>query len=412
MEKIKKKLLLENIMVFDFSRILVGSFASMMLADLGANVIKIESLNGDETREWGPPFIKENYSSYYASLNRNKKSICIDLKKAESKLLVERIASKADIILENFPVGKSKVLNLDYEEIKKINSNVIYASINGFGHYGDLKSTPAFDFIIQAYSGIMGITGEEKPYRVGFPICDILTSHQLYSAILTGLLHRKIHNEGQLIKTSLLECSLFSNPTITSAYLNGGKISKLIGNDHPNIAPYTIFKLNEKDSIALGVALNTQYDNLISILFEKNIKTDKIENNLYDHDKFKTNKLRVENREELKLILQDYIFRYIKKYGENDLFKQFDIKGIPYSKINSMKDIFEENKQIKDLNIVEKAVDNEKLKFVKFPVEFEKTEITDIKSPPNLGQNTDEIMEFLGFSKNEINSLKEKSVIK
>lgn len=401
-----KNVLLKGVRVLDFSRILVGSFASMMLADLGAEVIKIESESGDETRSWGPPFV-DNNSTYFMSLNRNKKSVSIDFKHKSSQAVTERLIRKSDIFIENFPANKLDKFKLDYNSVKDFNSKIIYASVNGYGHAGEMKATPAFDFITQAYTGIMGITGEkDKSYRVGFPICDILTSQSLYSAILAALLHKNLHNEGQLIQTSLLEASLFCNPTIVSAYLNGNSNSSLKGNDHPNIAPYTVFSVISKTddgkelpiSIAIGVALDSQFKNFKSVI------------GLEDpEEKYVTNQMRVKNRDSLKAEIQAKITEFIRINGEDALYAKFEKFGIPFSKINSMKEIFSK-KQVDDIKLVESAKgrheDSKDLKFVRHPVNYEKIQTSKLCRPPNLGEHTRQVLSDIGqFNDKEIDDL-------
>lgn len=472
MSEIKKQLL-KGIKVVDFSRILVGSFTSMLLADLGAEVIKIESINGDETRSWGPPFIDQSYSTYYTSLNRNKKSITLDFKAPHASSITSRLVKDADIFIENFPYNKLTKFNLDYDSVKKINDNVIYASVNGFGYEGELKASPAFDFIIQAYSGIMGITGKDTPYRVGFPVCDILTSQQLYSAIMTALLYKEKFGEGQLIQTSLLEASVFANPTIVSAFLNGDKNSKLIGNDHPSISPYTVFEivdhceniddkekkevirkiiketnmsnntsLRDNDSfedfvytkigrdnissIAIGVALDSQFDHLLEALNIKkkidnsntnknaDIKTDNTI--LINYSDFSSNSLRVKNRKELSSILQKAFYINTINNSKEELFVKLKEFKIPFSKINSMKELFSE-KQVKDIGLVRETTDHysrgnkninddidstTKLYYPKNPINYEKISLVDFKVPPKLGEHTIPILKNLGFSDSDI----------
>lgn len=408
-----KTLILKNIRILDYSRILVGSLASMMLADLGAEVIKIESKLGDETRSWGPPFIKDEKnknnnkkykSSYFSSLNRNKKSISIDLKHQLSFDINKRLIENSDIIIENFPFGKFDEFNLSYNNVKEINDKIIYTSVNGFGHKGDVSNlkAPAFDFIMQAYTGIMGITGEEpNAYRVGFPICDILTSQQVYSSILLALYYRIIYNKGQHIKTSLVENSLFLNPTIVSNYLNCNINSGLKGNDHPNISPYTIFKYNNNKSVALGVALDNQFEKLKEVL---NIKDKKQE--------FITNELRIKNRDKLKTEIQYKIYKFVEDYGYEKLDSLFKLNKIPFSNINTMKDVFND-RHINDLNIVKETIDfdlesGKKFKYLKNPVEYNYIGHKDFTVPPSLGEHTEDILlNVCKYNKDEINNLKE-----
>lgn len=401
--KIKSKLL-EGIRVLDFSRILVGAYSSMMLADLGAEVIKIEPPGGDETRKWGPPF-KGNDSLYFLSINRNKKSICMDLKKPESRNIALNLIQKSDILIENFTYGKMKQFGLDYDSVKQINEDLIYTTVNSYGNKGPLKQTPSFDLVIQSYVGVMNITGgdETEPFKVGYPMCDIMAGSHVYGAIMAGLLHRQLTGEGQYINTSLLETNLFAIPTLTSNYLNAGMNARRRGNDHPTISPYTVFKLKNGDYFSIGVATDKQFQKLILVL-----ELDKSE--AFNIREFETNSLRLENREKLKSLIQSNILLF----DEKKLFSDFSEHGIPFSKINSMRDIFENNQQINDLGIV-KEIETENygnLKYVKNPVSFSEIELEEFKSPPTLGKDTREVLgKLLDMKEKEIDVLYDKKVL-
>jgi succinate--hydroxymethylglutarate CoA-transferase len=407
----KQNLLLKGFRVIDFSRILVGAYSSLLLADMGAEVIKIEPPNGDETREWGPPF-KDKDSTYFLSINRNKKSISLDLKKQEAQEIAKELIKKSDILIENFPYGKMKNFNIDYENTKLLKKDLIYATVNSYGNEGPMRKDPAFDLIIQAYSGIMNITGGKntEPFKVGYPMCDIMTGSHLFSAILAAVLHKERTGEGQYLNTSLLEVNLFSNPTIVSAFLNGDINSIRKGNDHPSISPYSVFMTKSNEYFTIGVATDKQFKKLWEIL--KLNKTS-------DFSLFSNNELRIENREKLKKLIQDNVLIF----DENDLFILFKNEKIPFSKINSMKDLFgdyyndktsKEENQIKALDMV-KNVDTENfgnLKYVRNPITFEKIDLKDIESPPKFGENTKEILSnLLKYDEEKINKLYNDKII-
>jgi succinate--hydroxymethylglutarate CoA-transferase len=396
-----QKKLLEGIRVVDFSRILVGAYCSMMLADLGAEVIKVEPPRGDETRKWGPPFRGED-SLYYLSVNRNKKSISIDLKSSEGQNLAKNLIKKSDILLENFVFGKMKEFSLEYENLKNENKKLIYATVNSYGNSGPIKTHPSFDLIIQSYVGVMNITGgqDTEPYKIGYPACDIMAGSHVYGSILVGLLHRQLTGEGQYINTSLLETNTFAMPNIVSYYLNAGHNSQRRGNDHPTIAPYTVFKLKSGDYLSIGVATDPQFKKLWDCLEITN----------YDFSDFETNKLRLNHRIKLKEILQENII----KFEDELLFNIFNLNKIPFSKINSTKDLFENNQQIKDLNLVQKikTEDYGELKYLRNPISYSKIQIEEIKSPPTLGKHTREVLKnILEMNDVEIDNLYFKKVI-
>lgn len=407
----KKHLLLKGIRVVDFSRILVGAYSSLLLADMGAEVIKVEPPNGDETRQWGPPF-KDVDSTYFLSINRNKKSISLDLKKPEAQGIANDLIKRSDILIENFPCGKMKEFNLDYNSTQKIKKDLIYATVNSYGNEGPMKKDPAFDLIIQAYCGVMNITGgiNTEPFKVGFPMCDIMTGSHLYSAILAAVLYKERTGEGQYLNTSLLEVNLFSNPTIASAFLNGGVNASRKGNDHPSISPYSVFVTNNKEYLTLGVATDKQFIKLWEIL--------KLGNSS-DFALFSSNQFRIKNREKLKKLIQDNILLF----DEKELYEKLKSQKIPFSKINSMKDLFEdyydekiskENNQIKALNMVDEIETNNfgSLKYVRNPVTYEKIDLEKMKSPPKFGEDTKEILsELLNYDDKKINKLYKDKII-
>lgn len=386
--------LLSGIKVLDLSRILVGPYCTMLLSDMGAEVIKVESPEGDETRKWGPPFINGD-STYFMSINRNKKSIAMNFKKQESKDIINKLVKSSDIVIENFAKGKTEEFGISYNDLKKVNDKIIYASINGYGDRGPMSYKPAFDLIMQAYCGIMNITGEQNgnPYKVGYAICDILTASHIYGAIMNALLYKERTGEGQYINTSLLEVSLFSNPTTVSAFINGNLNIKRKGNDHANISPYTSFRTNLDNYLVIGVATDYQFKHLWEAL-EIN----------YDISKYDSNLKRINEREKLKSIIQENIL----KFEEDELFKRLDEGNIAYSKINSMEDLFNgQNEQIEALNIVNRihSTNYGNLSFLNNPIKYSKLSLEEHVEPPKLGQHTKEILSKLNFSEEEINNL-------
>lgn len=399
-----KKSLLNGIRVLDFSRILVGAYSSMMLADLGAEVIKVEPPGGDETRKWGPPF-RGNDSLYYLSINRNKKSIGMNLKKKEAKEIALGLISKSDILIENFTYGKMKEFGLDYDTVKRHNEKIIYTTVNSYGNFGPMRKTPSFDLIIQSYVGLMNITGDEntEPFKVGYPVCDIMAGSHVYGAILAALLHKQMTGEGQYINTSLLETNLFAMPTINFAFLNANINAKRKGNDHPTISPYTVFRLASGEYFSIGVATDLQFKKLCESL---NLKS----NPNFDEKMFETNNLRIENREILKNLIQEAIL----KFKEEHLFQSFQLNGIPFSKINSTQDIFNNNQQINELDIINevKTENYKNIKYVRNPITFSNVELEEMKSPPILGQDTSDVLRnILNLKKEEIDNLYKNKVI-
>ena len=354
----------------------------------------------------GAPLFAKKNSLYFLSINRNKKSISLNLKSKEAQEIAINLAKKSDILIENFTFGKMKQFGLDYDSIKKYKENIIYTTVNSYGNKGPMRSTPSFDFIVQSYTGVMNLTGgaETQPYKVGYPICDIMTGSHVYGAILAGLLYRNQTGKGQYINTSLLEANLFAMPTIVTNYLNAGIDLKRRGNDHPTISPYTVFKLSNSEYVSIGVATDLQFKKLWDILFED-------ETNSKVYLEFSTNKQRLAKREQVREILQNKIL----SFDSNGLFQLFEKNGIPYSKINSMKDLFNgDNKQINELEMVKelKTEDYQDLKYIRNPITFSEMQLDDLKSPPSFGKHTKEVLRtILGYDDNHIDYLYKQKII-
>ena len=246
---------LEGIRVLDLTRALAGPYCTMMLGDLGADVIKVERPGrGDESRGWGPPFVGEPYdpypgeSAYFIAANRNKRSVTVNLKNPEGQDIVRRLAEVSDVLIENFRTGALDRMGLGYDDLRVLNLRLVYCSISGYGRTGPYANRPGYDFIIQAEGGLMGITGPEEgpPYRVGVPIVDITAGMFGATAILAALRARDVTNEGQLVDVSLLDASVALLTNVASNYLVGGRSPRRLGNAHPNIAPYEAFRARDR----------------------------------------------------------------------------------------------------------------------------------------------------------------------
>jgi len=283
---------LAGVKVLDLSRVLAGPYCSMMLGDLGADVIKVERPKvGDETREWGPPEAGGE-SAYYLCVNRNKRSITVDLKSPEGQEIIRRLAKRSDIVLENYKVGTLQRFGLGYEDLKRVNPSIIYCSITGFGQNGPYKDRPGYDFIIQGMGGIMSITGEPDgpPMKVGVAIVDITAGLFACSAILAALYHREKTGKGQYIDIALLDAMVAWLANVGSNYLVSGEIPKRYGNAHPNIVPYEPFKTKDGTYINIGVGNDRQWKKFCEIAGLEH---------LADDPRFATNPQRVIHRKEL-----------------------------------------------------------------------------------------------------------------
>ena len=309
---------LADIKVLDLSRVLAMPYCSMMLGDLGAEIIRVERPGvGDETRHWGPPWAGE-LSAYYLCTNRNKKCITIDLKKKEGQEIIRRLAQRSDILLENFLPGNLAEMNLGYEHIKALNPKIIYASVTGYGQNGPYRDFPGFDFIIQAQGGLMSVIGDGDgpPMKVGVAIVDITAGLFACSAILAALHYREQTGIGQHIDIALLDAQVAWLANQASNYLVSGKVPRRMGNAHPNIVPYETFQAKDGIYIALGVGNDNQW--------RKFCKLAKLEH-LMDDPQYATNPKRVENRKELVSILQEIFLQ--KDSGE--WIKLLDRSGNP-----------------------------------------------------------------------------------
>ena len=281
---------LKGLRVLELARVLAGPWAGQTLADLGADVIKVEAPTGDETRGWGPPFHADGSASYFHSTNRGKKSLVANLKNSEDLKLVKSLANKADVLIENFKAGTLAKVSLDYESIKKCNPKVVYCSITGFGQTGPYAKRPGYDFIIQAMGGIMDLTGEKNgsPQKPGIAYADLFTGLYSVVSILAGLQAAGKTGEGTHIDMALFDTQLGVLANQASTYITTGKIPQRMGNSHPVIVPYQVFEAKD-GSIVIACGNDNQFEKMCLAL------------NLRFHlnEQYKTNQLRVENRQTL-----------------------------------------------------------------------------------------------------------------
>lgn len=393
---------LEDVKVLDLSRVLAMPYCSMMLGDLGAEIIRVERPGlGDETRHWGPPWAGDQ-SAYYLCTNRNKKSITIDLKKKEGQEIVRRLAKRSDILLENFLPGSLAEMGLSYEDIKAINPGIIYASVTGYGQEGPYRDLPGFDFVIQAQGGLMSIIGEPDgpPMKVGVAIVDITAGLFACSAILAALHYREKTGIGQYIDIALLDSVVAWLANQASNYLISGKVPQRFGNAHPNIVPYETFKAKDGVYIALGIGNDNQW--------RKFCKLAQVEH-LIDDPRYATNPRRVENRKELVSFLQEI---FLQK-SSNEWLRLLAGAEIPIGPINTIDRVFADPQVLERGMVVEMehpAVG--KFKVVGSPMKLSETPVRHRLPPPLLGEQTEEILrDILGYEKARIARLREEKVI-
>ena len=391
---------LKGIKVLDLSRVLAGPFCSMVLGDLGAEVIKVEQREtGDETRGWGPPFA-QGESAYYLCANRNKESITLDLKTSEGKEIFLRLVSDADVLIQNFKTGTLEKMGLGYKELMKYNPGLILASITGFGLTGPSKDLPGYDYIIQAMSGLMSITGEKEgePMKVGVAISDVITGLYTIIGILSAIHHRSRTGEGQEIDIALMDCQVSALVNVTSNYLFSGIVPGRMGNQHPNIVPYQVFHARDGE-LVLAVGNDQQFKRFTAILGEEW---------LADDERFRLNKDRLLHKEELLPILEGLLATRTKKEWKELL----DEAGIPNGPINTVAEMFEDP-QVKARDML-LEIDHPKVKSLKVagsPLKLSKSPVTVRKHPPLHGEHTESILARIGYSQVEINSFKENQII-
>jgi succinate--hydroxymethylglutarate CoA-transferase len=366
---------------------------------MGAEIWKIENpIIGDDTRTWGPPFSNPGgESAYFLSINRNKKSIGINIKKKEGLKIIHELVQKCDIVLENFPSGKADQLGVGYEELNKINPKIIYASLTGFGPNGPYKDKLAYDVMVSGIGGLLSVTGPEEgePVKVGVAITDICAGLFCHGAILAALWNREKTGKGQKIDTSLLEAQVATLANIASNYLVCNQISKPMGTAHTSIVPYQAFQ-TYNGHIIVGALNDQQFERLCKTLGKPELSQD---------EHFITNKERVKNRKILLPVLKE-IF---KKKTTEEWLQELEKSKIPCGPINTMKEVFN------DPQVLARGMLQEinhptigKLKLTGIPVKFSETKASIRLPPPLLCEHTEEILKnVLGYSNEKILKLKE-----
>lgn len=391
---------LSGVKVLDLTRALSGPFCSMILADLGAEVIKVEPTpNGDMIRQWGP--FDQDISVYYLSANRNKKGIAVDFRQAEGLALIKDLALKSDIVVENFKVGTMGAMGLGYEELRAARPELIYGSISGFGSTGPARDWPGFDQIAQGYSGFMSLTGtpESGPTRVGTAIGDLTAGMWVAIGVLAAYIERQRSGLGQHVETSLLASLLGLLSVQGQRFLSVGDIPQPSGNVHPVIAPYGTFETAD-GPLNLAPATHDMWVRLCEVLEMSSLTID---------PRFKTNAERMQNRLVLKELLETSLTRKTRMEWTSLMIKA----GIPAGPINTLEDVFVDE-QVMACKLVE-TVDHPllgMLKQVALPIKIPATEEGSVRSaPPLFGQHTKEVLAAYGLSPETIRGLIIKKVV-
>jgi formyl-CoA transferase len=386
---------LNGIRVLDLSRVLAGPYCTMVLGDLGAEVIKVEPPEGDETRGWGPPFAGGE-SAYYLCVNRNKRDIVINLKTDEGKTILREIAMQSDVLVENFRPGTLERFGLDFETLHALNPKLIYCSITGFGQTGSMKDKPGYDFMIQASGGLMSITGEPdgEPMKTGVAVVDLFAGQNAIIAILAALQARTLTGEGQRLDIALFDSQLGWLANVASNYLISGKLPKRYGNAHPNIVPYQSFQASD-GWFAIAVGNDRQFARLCGLLGKPEIGAD---------EKFATNSARVQNREEIISMLAS-IF---KTASVSEWLGKLDEAEIPCGPINNFEQVFS-MPQVKEREMLVQMQHPTigALPLVGSPLKMSATPVEYRLPPPLMGEHTEEIlMNVLGYSKAKVAELR------
>jgi crotonobetainyl-CoA:carnitine CoA-transferase CaiB-like acyl-CoA transferase len=405
---------LSNVTVLDLSRILAGPWAGQVLADLGADVIKIEKPEGgDDTRSWGPPFLQHTDSqdtsradaAYYLCANRNKKSVTVDFTTPEGRTLVQRLASEADVVLENFKVGGLKAYGLDYESLKAINPRIIYCSITGFGQTGPYANRPGYDFLVQGMGGLMSITGRSAaepgsgPQKAGVAVTDILTGLYAAIGILAALNHREHSGVGQHIDLSLLDVQVACLANQAMNYLVSGKAPERLGNAHPNIVPYQDFP-TEDGYMIIAVGNDSQFARLCTEMGVGELAADA---------KFSTNKTRVANRVEL----IERLNAVSRTRPTAAWIAALETAGVPCGPINTIDAVFADPQvQARHMKVDMPHPTSGAVSLVANPLRLSETPVTYRTAPPTLGAQTREVLtQRLGLSAQDIDRLRAAGVI-
>jgi len=382
-----KKPPLDGFRVIELARVLAGPWAGQMLADLGADVIKVENPEGgDDTRHWGPPFVEgadgDNLSAaYYHSTNRNKRSITADLKTEEGQALVRRLAATADVLIENFKLGGLVKYGLDYESLRKINPKLVYCSITGFGQTGPYANLAGYDYIVQGMSGFMSITGEPdgQPMKAGVAIADIFTGIYAVSAIEAALIHALKTGEGQLVDMALLDVQSAVLANQNMNYLVGGQAPVRLGNAHPNISPYEVVPAAD-GYLILAVGNDGQFRRLCAILGLEGIGED---------ERFATNKARVANRDEVRRLVSGKTLNWPKA----DLLRACEDNAVPAGAINTIEDMFADPQVIaRGLRVDLADAAGTMIPGVRTPVVLSETPLRYDRPSPRLGEHQEEVL--------------------
>lgn len=403
---------LSGFRVLDMSRILAGPWSAQTLADLGAQVIKVERPRvGDDTRRWGPPYLKDSdgqdtaEAAYYTAANRGKDSITVDITQPDGQDIIKKLTKECDVLIENYKVGGLKKYGLDYESLKEINPALVYCSITGFGQDGPYAQRAGYDFMIQGMGGLMSITGEKDgvagagPQKVGVAVTDLFTGLYATIAIQGALLERQRSGLGQHIDMALLDVQAAVLANQASNYLVGGVVPQRMGNAHPNIVPYQAFATSD-GFIILAVGNDGQFEKLLQLAGREELMQD---------ERFATNPARVQNRE----IVCEEVANIMVQESRDYWLEELSVRGVPCGPINNIEQVFT-NPQIqhRQMQIEVEHPLSGSISLCNSPIKYSRTKVEISKAPPLLGDDTETILsDLLGLGEEELQALKEKGCI-
>ncbi|BAK33091.1 putative CoA-transferase [Microlunatus phosphovorus NM-1] len=373
---------LAGLLVADFSRVLAGPYATMLLADLGAEVIKVEGPRGDDTRGWQPP-THDGVATYYLSVNRNKRSVILDFNEPADAALARELARRADIVVENFRPGSLSRWKLDYESIKTTNPGLIYASISGFGSTEKGAALPGYDLLVQAASGLMSVTGQPDgpPTKAGVAVVDVTAGLHTVIGVLAALHHRQQTGHGQHVEVNLLSSALSGLVNQASAYVAGGVVPHRMGNAHPSLCPYEPLPCADGEVI-IAVGNDGQFRRLTDVLDAPE---------LADDPRFARNADRVVNRAALRPLLE----AALRPFDRHELVSRLTAAGVPCGPINSVADGITYAEELGLEPVVELGRDDAPVRSVRHPITFSATPPSYRLPPPGLGEQDAEIRAWL-----------------
>lgn len=391
---------LQGIKVLDLSRVLAGPSCTQALADLGAEVIKVERPGtGDETRQWSPPAFADGTAAYFGTVNRNKQSLTINMASAEGQAIVRRLAAKADVLVENYKVGGLKKYGLDYESLKAVNPRLIYASLTGFGQTGPDAAKPGYDYIIQGLSGLMSITGptDGLPHKVGVAVVDLFAGLQLTIGIQAALLARAHTGEGQHVDVSLLDSAVAMLANVGMNHLASGDAPPRLGNAHPNIVPYQVFETAGGQHLILACGNDKQFAAVCGVLGGR----------WHEDERFATNPQRVRNRN----ILVPELAQAFMQRGRDEWLAALEAVQVPCGAINNIAEALQLPQVQHRQMVVDFAEQGSPVRMLGNPVKLSATPVRYDSPPPALGSSTDTVLRGLGYTDADIARWREEGVI-